>query len=171
MQNYLVLCLHVCRTRIWTSLRLRHILSKRAYVGKSYLFRAILVWRLWFLALRSNKKFCEELIAYFPLVLNAQHKKRRFQKFYCCCVYIHCRGNVFTEPLSNNDKWDTHTHRARWSRKPTLILILSKRNWTCLHVHNKDYDRKGSVEKKISDRESQGAWREDKLIGGKLPVV
>jgi hypothetical protein len=37
-------------------------------------------------------------------------------------------------------------------------------------LHN-DYDRKGSVEKKISGRESQGAWREDELIGGKPPAV
>jgi hypothetical protein len=34
----------------------------------------------------------------------------------------------------------------------------------------KDYDRKGSVEK-ISGRESQGAWGQDELIGGKPPVV
>jgi hypothetical protein len=33
---------------------------------------------------------------------------------------------------------------------------------------HKDYDRKGSVEKKISGR---GAWRKDELIGGKPPVV
>jgi hypothetical protein len=36
---------------------------------------------------------------------------------------------------------------------------------------HKDYDRKGSGERKISDRESQGAWRQDELIGGKPPVV
>jgi hypothetical protein len=36
----------------------------------------------------------------------------------------------------------------------------------------KDYDRKGSVaKKKISAREPEGAWRQDELIGGKLPVV
>jgi hypothetical protein len=34
----------------------------------------------------------------------------------------------------------------------------------------KDCDRKSSVAKK-KDRESQGAWRQDKLIGGKPPVV
>jgi hypothetical protein len=36
---------------------------------------------------------------------------------------------------------------------------------------HKDYYRKGSVEKKISGREPQGAWRQDELIGGKPPVV
>jgi hypothetical protein len=34
-----------------------------------------------------------------------------------------------------------------------------------------DYDRKGSVEKRISGREPQGAWRQDEVIGGKQPVV
>jgi hypothetical protein len=37
-------------------------------------------------------------------------------------------------------------------------------------VLHKDYDRKGSV-KTISDREPQGAWRQDELIGGEPPVV
>jgi hypothetical protein len=35
----------------------------------------------------------------------------------------------------------------------------------------KDYDHKGYVEKKISGRDPQGAWRQDELIGGKPPVV
>jgi hypothetical protein len=34
-----------------------------------------------------------------------------------------------------------------------------------------DYHRKGSVEKKITDRESQGVRRQDELIGGNPPVV
>jgi hypothetical protein len=37
---------------------------------------------------------------------------------------------------------------------------------------HKDYDRKCSVaKKKISGREPQGAWSQDEMIGGKLPVV
>jgi hypothetical protein len=36
---------------------------------------------------------------------------------------------------------------------------------------HKDYDHKGSVAKKTSGRESQAAWHQDELIGGKLPVV
>jgi hypothetical protein len=36
---------------------------------------------------------------------------------------------------------------------------------------HKGYNRKCSIEKKKSGRESQGAWRQDKLIGGKPPVV
>jgi hypothetical protein len=35
---------------------------------------------------------------------------------------------------------------------------------------HKDYDRKGSTEKKISVRLPQGAWRQE-LIDGKAPVV
>jgi hypothetical protein len=31
---------------------------------------------------------------------------------------------------------------------------------------HKDYDLKGSVEKKVSGREPQGAWPQDELIGG-----
>jgi hypothetical protein len=36
---------------------------------------------------------------------------------------------------------------------------------------HKDYDCKCSVEKKVAGRESQGAWNQDELIGGKSPVV
>jgi hypothetical protein len=36
---------------------------------------------------------------------------------------------------------------------------------------HKDYDRKCSVEVKSTGRESQGACRQDELIGGKPPVV
>jgi hypothetical protein len=36
---------------------------------------------------------------------------------------------------------------------------------------HKAYDRKSSVGKIFSDHGSQGAWRQDKLIGGKPPVV
>jgi hypothetical protein len=35
---------------------------------------------------------------------------------------------------------------------------------------HKDYGRKGSV-KKISRRESEGAWHQDELTGGNPPVV
>jgi hypothetical protein len=35
----------------------------------------------------------------------------------------------------------------------------------------KDYESKYSVGKKTGGRESQGAWRQDELIGSKPPVV
>jgi hypothetical protein len=37
-------------------------------------------------------------------------------------------------------------------------------------IVNEDYNRKCSVEKNTG-RLSQGAWRQDELIGGKPPVV
>jgi hypothetical protein len=36
---------------------------------------------------------------------------------------------------------------------------------------HKDSERKTSIAKKISGRDPQGAWRQDELIDGKLPVV
>jgi hypothetical protein len=40
---------------------------------------------------------------------------------------------------------------------------------------HEDYDRKGSDEKKrkkqIDDRESQGAWRQQELVGGKVTLT
>jgi hypothetical protein len=44
--------------------------------------------------MKLNKKFWEELIAYFPLI--------RVQQFYCC-VCIRCRHNIFAEPLLSKD--------------------------------------------------------------------
>jgi hypothetical protein len=38
-------------------------------------------------------------------------------------------------------------------------------------MFHKDYNRKGSAEKKIDGHETQGVRRQDELIGGKLPVV
>jgi hypothetical protein len=51
----------------------------------------------------TNKKFCEELIAYFPLI---QHG----QQFFYCCVCIRCRGNDFTEPFPSNGT-GIHTYK------------------------------------------------------------
>jgi hypothetical protein len=36
---------------------------------------------------------------------------------------------------------------------------------------HKDYKRKGSVAKKFPGHESQAAWQQDELTGGKTPVV
>jgi hypothetical protein len=36
---------------------------------------------------------------------------------------------------------------------------------------HKDYYRKSSAGKEIYGRGSQGAWRQDELIGGKSPVA
>jgi hypothetical protein len=36
---------------------------------------------------------------------------------------------------------------------------------------HKDYDHKGSVEKKISGHEPEEAWRQNELTGDKPPVL
>jgi hypothetical protein len=81
---------------------------------------------------RGNRKFCKELIAYFPFIRHPRHRKQRVQQFFCCCMCIRCRWNVFTEPLPNNGKGDKH--RARWSHKPTFILYKSKGRTRLRHV-------------------------------------
>jgi hypothetical protein len=50
------------------------------------------------------------------------------------------------------------------------IFIRDKPIFSSERMSYKDYYRKSSVEK-ISDRGSQGAWRQDELIAGKPPVV
>jgi hypothetical protein len=51
-----------------------------------------------------NKKFWEEIIAYFPLIRHGPHWKRRVQQFFYCCVCICYRGNGYTEPLPSSDR-------------------------------------------------------------------
>jgi hypothetical protein len=54
------------------------------------------------------------------------------------------------------------------SDKRTTIFIREKPIVSSERILRKEYDRHVSVEKKtISGRDSQKAWREDKLIGGK----
>jgi hypothetical protein len=49
--------------------------------------------------------------------------------------------------------------------------LCTTENYNIDRMLYKKYYRKGSDEKKISGRESQGAWRQDELIGGKLPSI
>jgi hypothetical protein len=51
------------------------------------------------LSLFWNKKFWEEIIAYFPFIRHGPHTKRRVQQFFYCCVCIRCRDNVFTRAV------------------------------------------------------------------------
>jgi hypothetical protein len=53
----------------------------------------------------------------------------------------------------------------------TSILVRDKPIFSPERKLHKDYCRKGSVEKELSGRGSQGAWRQDELIGAKPPVV
>jgi hypothetical protein len=63
------------------------------------------------LFLKQNKKFWEELIAYFPLTRHGPHRKRRVQQFFYRFMSVRCRGNVFTELLPSNDmRIDIQTH-------------------------------------------------------------
>jgi hypothetical protein len=59
-----------------------------------------------------NKKFWDELIAYFPLIRHGPHRKQCAQQFLYCCMCSRCRNNVFTELLhSNNTRIHVQTHR------------------------------------------------------------
>jgi hypothetical protein len=49
-------------------------------------------------------------------------------------------------------------------------IVNNRRILSSERMLHKDYDRKGLVEKNTG-RRSQGAWRQDELIGGKPPVV
>jgi hypothetical protein len=57
----------------------------------------------------------------------------------------------------------------RW-RGPTAI-VNDRHIPSSERMLYKDYDCKCPIEKKISGRESQGARRQDELIGAKPPVV
>jgi hypothetical protein len=57
----------------------------------------------------------------------------------------------------------------RW-RGPAAIVNDRPILWSEGMLH-KDYDRRCSVGKENSGRESQGVRRQDELIGGKPPVV
>jgi hypothetical protein len=38
----------------------------------------------------------------------------RVQQFFYCCVCIHCRGNIFAEPLPSNERRDTYRDTDWW---------------------------------------------------------
>jgi hypothetical protein len=56
-----------------------------------------------------NKKFWEELIAYFPLIGHRPDRKQRAQQLFYCYICIRYRSNVFIEPLPSNNTRDTYT--------------------------------------------------------------
>jgi hypothetical protein len=51
------------------------------------------------------------------------------------------------------------------------IFIRDNPIFSSERMLQKDYDCKGLVERKISGRDSQRAWRQDEVTGGKPPVV
>jgi hypothetical protein len=72
------------------------------------------------------------------------------------------QGRIFSDLLYSYMRY-LHLTKAKPIHKRQPVLSSERK----LH---KDYDRKGSVEK-VSGRESQGACRQDELIGGKPSVV
>jgi hypothetical protein len=64
--------------------------------------------------LRTNKKFWEELIAYFPLITRTAYRKMPRKMF-------RCRGNVLTELLPSNDR-SKHRQTHRHTSNDTSIV-------------------------------------------------
>jgi hypothetical protein len=56
-----------------------------------------------------------------------------------------------------------------WRRPASIVNDKPILSWE--RILHKDYDRKCSIENINSGRESQGAWSQDELIGGKPSVV
>jgi hypothetical protein len=65
---------------------------------------------------------------------HGSHRKRRVQQFFFCCVCIHCRGNVFTEPLPSNDGGiHIQTHRLMGG----IYKVLRWDGLRCHDIHTK----------------------------------
>jgi hypothetical protein len=92
------------------------------------------------LVIYENKKFWEELIAYFLWYDMGHIENDASNNYSVVALCIRYRGNVsteplpsndrgiFTEPLRSNDKgihWHIHTHTqtATWSHKPTVFFL------------------------------------------------
>jgi hypothetical protein len=73
-------------------------------------------------------------MAYSPLTRHVVHIKRHVQQFFYCYMRIRCQGNVFTEPLANNDKGiDIQAHRLMGE----IYEVRRRDGFRCLNVHNK----------------------------------
>jgi hypothetical protein len=88
----------------------------------------------------------EELIAYFPLIGQGSHRKRRVQQFFYCCLCVSWRNTSFTEPLPSNN-WGIHIQTHRWMRG-----IYELRRWDGLSCHDihtkfhKDWFRHSNID-------------------------
>jgi hypothetical protein len=89
-----------------------------------------------------NKKFCEELIAYCPLI-QGPHRKRRVQQFFYCCLCIPCRVNVFTEPLPSNE-WG-YTHTDCWEGFVKYAVVMDSGAMIIHTKFHKDWFRHSNV--------------------------
>jgi hypothetical protein len=77
--------------------------------------------------MNQNKKFWEELIAYFPLIRQGQHRNRRIQQFFRCraakslasCYLATIGGYIDRTTRSPFIKHGTHKITS-----PTILLLL-----------------------------------------------
>jgi hypothetical protein len=98
--------------------------------------------------IKINKKFWEELIAYFPLI--------HVEQFFYCCVCIRCRRNVFAKPLLSKDTGlQIQTYRAmggiyKISRWDGLMC-----HDTHTHTHTPSFIKIGSDVQKLMEGEIQ----------------
>jgi hypothetical protein len=81
------------------------------------------------------------------------------------------KGNLESETV----KYGRESHGTRnreWMRwRGPAVIVNDSPILSSERLLYKDHDRRCSIEKKISDRESQGARRQDEMIGGIPPVV
>jgi hypothetical protein len=57
---------------------------------------------------KKDKKFWEELIAYFPLIRHGPRRNDASNNYFTVAC-IRCRGNVFFELYTRNDRGNTQT--------------------------------------------------------------
>jgi hypothetical protein len=105
----------------------------------------------------TNKKFWEEIIAYFPSYVPDQIENDASKNSIVAC--IHCRGKVFTDPLPSTDRGiHVQTYRlmggiyevCRWNRLRCHDMHTefhkdwyrhSKVNWGDSQTHRQHGDR------------------------------
>jgi hypothetical protein len=91
--------------------------------------------------------------AYFPLI-QRQRRKRRVQQFLYCCVCIRCRGNVFTYPLSSNDRRIHYRHTDWWE----VFIKYTVEMGSGVMIYIRSFIKIGSGIQKIIGRDTHTSW-------------